>query len=48
MFLSLVNYLIPIWALILGVLLLNEKVDFIIGFGLIFITIGVWLIEKKN
>jgi len=48
MFLSLVNYLIPIWALILGVLLLNEKVDFIIGFGLIFITIGLWLIEKKN
>ena len=47
LFLSLVNYLIPIWALILGILLLSEKINFIIGFGLIIITIGVWMIEKR-
>ena len=47
LFLSLVNYLIPIWALILGILLLSEKINFIIGFGLILITIGVWMIEKR-
>mgnify|MGYP001595012451 FL=1 len=46
-FLALVNYLIPVWALILGIFLLNEKINFIIGFGLIFITIGIWLIEKR-
>ena len=47
LFLSLVNYLIPIWALILGILLFSEKINFIIGFGLILITIGVWMIEKR-
>lgn len=47
LFLALVNYLIPIWALILGILLLSEKINFIIGFGLILITIGVWMIEKR-
>ena len=46
-FLALVNYLIPVWALILGIFLLNEKINFIIGFGLILITIGVWMIEKR-
>lgn len=46
-FLALVNYLIPVWALILGIFLLNERINFIVGFGLIFITIGIWLIEKR-
>ena len=41
------NYLIPVWALILGIFLLNEKINYIIGFGLILITIGVWMIEKR-
>ena len=26
---------------------LNEKINFVIGFGLIFITMGIWLIEKR-
>ena len=47
-FLALVNYLIPVWALILGIFLLNEQINFIVGFGLIFITIGIWLIEKRT
>ena len=47
-FLALVNYLIPVWALILGIFLLNERINFIVGFGLIFITIGIWLIEKRT
>ena len=47
-FLALVNYLIPVWALILGIFLLNERINFIVGFGLIFITIGIWLVEKRT
>ena len=47
-FLALVNYLIPVWALILGIFLLNERINFVVGFGLIFITIGIWLIEKRT
>lgn len=47
LFLSLVNYLIPVWALFIGILFLNEKINFVIGFGLIFITMGIWLIEKR-
>ena len=47
-FLALVNYLIPVWALILGIFLLNERINLIVGFGLIFITIGIWLIEKRT
>jgi len=47
-FLALVNYLIPVWALILGIFLLNEQINFIVGFGLIFITMGIWLIEKRT
>ena len=47
LFLSLVNYLIPVWALLIGIFFLNEKINFVIGFGLIFITMGIWLIEKR-
>ena len=47
LFLSLVNYLIPVWALFIGIFFLNEKINFVIGFGLIFITMGIWLIEKR-
>ena len=25
----------------------EEKINFVIGFGLIFITMGIWLIEKR-
>ena len=45
LFLSLVNYLIPVWALFIGIFFLDEKINFVIGFGLIFITMGIWLIE---
>ena len=47
LFLSLVNYLIPVWALFIGIFFLDEKINFVIGFGLIFITMGIWLIEKR-
>ena len=30
LFLSLVNYLIPVWALFIGILFLNEKINFVI------------------
>lgn len=32
-FLALVNYLIPVWALILGIFLLNERINFIVEIG---------------
>jgi len=48
LFLSMVNYLMPIWALFLGINLLNESINFVIISGLIFIFIGIWLIQRKN
>ena len=30
-----------------SIFFLNEKINFVIGFGLIFITMGIWLIEKR-
>lgn len=47
-FLSMVNYLMPIWALILGINLLNESINFAIISGLVFIFSGIWLIQKSK
>ena len=45
---SMVNYLIPIWALIIGINLLNETINFTIAIGLVFILNGVWLTQRKK
>ena len=47
-FMSMVNYLIPIWALIIGINLLNETINFTIAIGLVFILNGVWLTQRKK
>ena len=47
-FLSMVTYLMPIWALFLGINLLNESINFAIISGLTFIFVGIWLIQRKN
>ena len=36
---SMVNYLIPVWALVLGIYLLDESINFAIIIGLAFIFI---------
>ena len=45
---SMVNYLIPIWALIIGINLLNETINFAIAIGLVFILNGIWLTQRKK
>ena len=47
-FMSMVNYLIPVWALILGIYLLDESINFAIIIGLVFIFIGIWLTQRKK
>ena len=47
-FMSMVNYLIPVWALILGIYLLDESINFAIIIGLAFIFSGIWLIQRKK
>ena len=47
-FMSMVNYLIPIWALILGIYLLDESLNFAIIIGMALILSGIWLIQRKK
>ena len=47
-FMSMVNYLIPVWALVLGIYLLDESINFAIIIGLAFIFSGIWLIQRKK
>ena len=47
-FMSMVNYLIPVWALILGIYLLDESLNFAIIIGMAFILSGIWLIQRKK
>ena len=47
-FMSMVNYLIPVWALILGIYLLDESLNFAIIIGMALILSGIWLIQRKK
>ena len=47
-FMSMVNYLIPVWALVLGIYLLDESINFAIIIGLALIFSGIWLIQRKK
>ena len=47
-FMSMVNYLIPVWALILGIYLLDESINFAIIIGMALILSGIWLIQRKK
>jgi len=47
-FLSQINYLIPVWAVLLGVLFLNEKIGVNAVVALIIILFGIAIAQRKN
>ena len=47
-FLSQINYLIPVWAVIIGVLLLNEKIGLNAIVALIIILAGIAIAQRKK
>ena len=47
-FLSQINYLIPLWALLMGVLFLNERPEWNAYVALVLILIGIALSQKKS
>lgn len=47
-FLSQINYLIPVWAVIIGILFLNESVGANAIIALILILIGIAIAQRKN
>ena len=47
-FMSMVNYLIPVWALILGIYLLDESLNFAIIIGMALILSESGLFKGKN
>ena len=47
-FLSLINYLIPIWAVIIGVLFLNEKIGLNAVIALIIILAGIAIAQRNK
>ena len=47
-FLSQINYLIPVWAVIIGVMFLNEKIGVNAIIALIIILLGIAIAQRKN
>ena len=47
-FLSQINYLIPVWAVIIGVLFLNEKIGLNAIIALAIILLGIAIAQRKN
>jgi len=47
-FLSQINYLIPVWAVIIGVLFLNERIGMNAIIALIIILAGIAIAQRKN
>ncbi len=47
-FLSQINYLIPIWAVIIGILFLNEHVGINAIIALVIILLGIAIAQRKN
>ena len=47
-FLSQINYLIPIWAVIIGILFLNESIGINAIIALIIILLGIAIAQRKN
>ena len=45
-FLSIMNYLIPAWAIIFGVIFFNEKILWNYFFGLFIIILGIKISQK--
>ncbi|MGH1536575.1 MAG: DMT family transporter [Gammaproteobacteria bacterium] len=47
-FLSQINYLIPVWAVAIGILFLNESVDVNAIIALVIILLGIAIAQRKN
>ena len=47
-FLSQINYLIPVWAVIIGILFLNEKIGINAIIALVIILLGIAIAQRKN
>lgn len=47
-FLSQINYLIPVWAVIIGILFLNESIGFNAIIALVIILLGIAIAQRKN
>ena len=47
-FLSQINYLIPVWAVIIGILFLNESVGINAIMALVIILLGIAIAQRKN
>jgi len=47
-FLSQINYLIPIWAVIIGILFLNESIGINAIIALVVILLGIAIAQRKN
>ena len=47
-FISIMNYLIPVWAIIFGVLFYNEKIFWNYLIGLFIIVLGIHISQIKN
>ncbi len=47
-FLSQINYLIPVWAVMIGVVFLNEKIGINAIIALIIILLGIAIAQRKN
>lgn len=45
-FLSLINYLIPLWAVVVGIVFLGEKPDWNAIFALVLILAGIALSQR--
>lgn len=47
-FLSQINYLIPVWAVLIGILFLNESVGYNAIIALVIILLGIAIAQRKN
>jgi drug/metabolite transporter (DMT)-like permease len=47
-FLSQINYLIPVWAVLMGILFLNESVGYNAIIALVIILLGIAIAQRKN
>jgi drug/metabolite transporter (DMT)-like permease len=47
-FLSQINYLIPVWAVLIGILFLNESIGYNAIIALVIILLGIAIAQRKN
>ena len=47
-FLSQINYLIPVWAVLMGIIFLNESIGLNAYIALVIILLGIAIAQHKN